>query len=93
VWQSVERYDITSRLAKGRNIIGIHGIDLGGVRGVIAALRVEIKGGLPLVLVTDETWRVTQEAKAVDYSHPEFVEGPEWRDARVGWVDGYGPVG
>src|SRR6266496_2589293 len=25
IWQSVERYDITSRLAKGRNVIGIHG--------------------------------------------------------------------
>ncbi len=88
VWQSVERYDITSRLARGRNIIGIHGIDLGGVRGVIAALRVEVKGGLPIELVTDETWRVAQEGRAVDYSHPEFVEGAEWHDARV-----IGPMG
>ena len=88
IWQSVERYDITSRLAKGRNILGIHGIDLGNLRGVIAAVRVEVKGGPPLELVTDGTWRVAQEGKAVDYSHPEYVEGPEWRDARV-----VGPMG
>ena len=88
VWQSVELYDITSRLVKGRNILGIHGIDLGGVRGVIAAVQVEVKGRPPLELVTDETWRVTREGQAVDYSHPEFVEGPEWRDATV-----LGPMG
>jgi HEAT repeat protein len=85
VWQSVERYDITSRLVKGRNILGIQGLDLGGVRGVVAAVRVEVKDKPPLELVTDETWRVTREGQAVDYSHPEFVEGPEWMDAkRVG---------
>ena len=88
VWQSVERYDITSRLVKGRNILGIHGIDLGGVRGVIAAVRIEVKGRPPLELVTDETWRVSREGQAVDYSHPEFVEGPEWGDAKM-----LGPMG
>ncbi len=88
VWQSVERYDITSRLAKGRNILGIHGLDLGGVRGVVAAARVEVKARPPLEIVTDETWRVAREGKAVDYSHPEFVEGAEWHDARV-----VGPMG
>lgn len=88
VWQSVERYDIASRLAKGRNVIGIHGVDLGGVRGVIAAVLVEFKDQPPRELVTDGNWRVTREGKAVDYSHPEFVEGPEWRDARI-----VGPLG
>jgi hypothetical protein len=92
VWQSVERYDITSRLAKGRNIIGIHGIDLGGVRAVIAAVRMEIKGK-PLELVTDGTWRVSRNGKAIDYSHPEFVEGPEWSDAKVVGPMGMAPWG
>ncbi len=93
VWQSVERYDITSRLAKGRNVLGIHGIDLGGVRGVIAAVRIEIKDKPPLELFTDGTWRAAREGKAVDYSHPEFVEGPEWRDARVVGPMGMAPWG
>ena len=93
VWQSVERYDLTSRLAKGRNIIGIHGIDLGGIRGVIAAVRVEIKDKPPLEFVTDGSWRVAREGKAADYSHPEFVEGPEWHDARVVGPMGMAPWG
>jgi HEAT repeat protein len=93
VWQSVERYDVTSRLARGRNIIGIRGMDLGGVRGVIAAVRVEIRGRPPLELVTDETWRVAREGRAVDYSHPEFVEGAEWHDAKVVGPMGVAPWG
>lgn len=93
VWRSVERYDIGPRLAKGRNILGIHGIDLGGVRGVIAAIRVDIKGQPPLELVTDGTWRVTRDGRGVDYSHPEYVEGPEWRDARVVGPMGMAPWG
>ncbi len=93
VWQSVERYDITSRLAKGRNVVGLRGIDLGGVRGVIAAIRVELKDQPPLELVTDESWRVTRDGKAVDYSHPEYVEGPEWQNARVVGPMGMSPWG
>lgn len=93
VWQSVERYDISSRLARGRNILGIHGIDLGGVRGVIAAVRVETKGQPPLELATDETWRAAGDGQPVDYSHPEFVETAKWRDARVVGPMGMAPWG
>lgn len=88
IWQSVERYDVTSRLAKGRNIIGIQGLDLGGVRGVVAALRLEWTNRPALELQTDATWRAARRGRAADYSHPEFVEGPEWSDARV-----IGPMG
>ena len=93
VWQSVERYDITTRLVKGRNIIGIHGIDLGGVRAVVAAVRIEVKGRPPLDLVTDGTWRAADGKQDVDYSHPEFVEGPDWREAEVVGPMGMAPWG
>ena len=93
IWQSVERYDITTRLVKGRNIIGIHGIDLGGVRAVVAAVRIEVKGSPPLDLVTDGTWRASDGKQDVDYSHPEFVEGPDWREAQVVGPMGMAPWG
>ncbi|MBI5802019.1 MAG: HEAT repeat domain-containing protein [Verrucomicrobia bacterium] len=93
VWKSVERYDITSRLMKGRNIIGIHGTDLGGVRAVVAAVSIEVKGRPPLDFVTDGTWRAASGKQAVDCSHPEFVEGPDWRDARVVGPMGVAPWG
>ena len=76
VWSSVERYDVTTRLARGRNVIGIRGTDLGGIRAVVAAVRVEVKDQPPLEFVTDDSWRAAAEAEPVDYSHPEYVEPP-----------------
>ena len=93
VWQSVERYDITSRLTKGRNIIGIQGTDLGGIRGVLAAVRIEIKGKPAFEVYSDNTWRAAPGGKPLDYSHPEFVEGAEWQDARVVGPMGMAPWG
>ena len=88
VWQSVERFDVTSRLLAGRNIIGIRGIDLGGTRGVIAALEIEESASKKLRITTDETWHAATEGQPIDYSHPEFVETAAWRPARV-----IGPMG
>jgi HEAT repeat protein len=93
VWQSVERYDVASRLTRGRNVIGIRGLDLGGVRGVVAAVRIEFKKHDPLTFTTDTAWRVAGDGNAVDYSHPEFVEGPDWRDATVVGPMGMAPWG
>lgn len=88
VWSSVERWDITSRLARGKNVIGIRGTDLGGIRGLVAAVRIEVPGRPPLELVTDSTWRVSLKGDPVDYSHPEFIEDSEWVNATV-----LGPLG
>jgi HEAT repeat protein len=93
VWKSVERYDITSRLAKGRNVIGIQGLDLGGVRAVIAAGRIQCSNGAVLKFVTDDTWRATREGRGVDFAHPEFVEGLDWAEARVIGRNGVSPWG
>jgi len=93
VWKSVERYDVTSRLAKGKNVIGIHGRDRGDARGVIAAVRIAQGKRPPVEFVTDRTWRVSREGRAANYSHPEFVEGPEWRDSRVVGPMGMAPWG
>lgn len=88
VWSSVERFDITSRLARGRNVIGIRGVDLGGIRGLIAAVRIERQGQPAVEMVTDATWRVSVPGDPVDYSHPEHIEGPDWAPATV-----LGPLG
>ncbi len=88
VWSSVERYDITSRLARGKNVVGVRGTDLGGIRGLVAAVRIESKSRRPLEIVTDAAWHVAPNGDPVNYSHPEFVEGPEWTRATV-----LGPMG
>ncbi|MBI2929257.1 MAG: HEAT repeat domain-containing protein [Verrucomicrobia bacterium] len=88
VWQTVERYDVRHLLARGPNVVAIHGGDLGGSAGVVAALRLEFTNSPPVELATDASWRVAPGGRPADYSHPEFVEGPEWRDATV-----LGPMG
>ena len=93
VWSSVQGYDITRRLARGRNVIGVRGTDLGGIRGLVAAARIDVKGRPPLEIVTDSSWRVAAQGDPVDYSHPEFVEGNQWTKARVLGKMGMAPWG
>ncbi|MCC6231658.1 MAG: HEAT repeat domain-containing protein, partial [Verrucomicrobiales bacterium] len=93
VWQSVERYDLTGRLIKGRNIVGIRGLDLGGIRGVVAALRLEFENLPVRELVTDASWRASAEPAPVDPSHPEYVEDATWTAARVVGPWGMSPWG
>ena len=93
VWSTVERFDITSKLARGRNVIGIRGTDLGSIRGLIAAVRIERDGEAPLDLVTDAQWHASQEGDPAEYAHPEFVEGPNWTAASVIGPFGMAPWG
>jgi HEAT repeat protein len=78
IWGSVERWDVKGRLVQGRNVIGIRGICLGGQRGVIAALRVDMEGAQPLELVTDTAWRVTSVAEPGEYSQLDYVADETW---------------
>jgi HEAT repeat protein len=93
VWQSVERYDVTALFTRGKNVIGIRGTDLGGIRGVIAALRIEFSNSAPVELVTDATWHAGNAGEPNDYSHPEFIETAEWHDATVAGPMGIKPWG
>jgi len=88
VWQSIERWDVKDRLVAGRNVVGIRGICLGGQRGVVAALRVDMDGAPPLERVTDATWRVSSAGEPGEYSDAEYVEGEAWGAATV-----LGPLG
>jgi len=93
IWSSVERFDIASRLTRGKNVIGIRATDLGGIRGLVAAARIEFKGRPPLEIVTDGSWRAAAEGDPVQYSHPEYVEGPGWTQATVVGPMGMAPWG
>jgi len=88
IWNSLERYDIKSRLAQGKNVIGIRGICLGGQRGVVAAVRIEMPGRPPMEILTDASWHGAVKGDPEEYSHPEFLGGPEWKNTKV-----LGPMG
>ncbi len=93
VWQSVERYDLKGLLARGPNVIAIHGGDLGGQAGVVAAVRLEFKDQPPLEFATDGTWKVARQGRPSDYAHPEFVESAAWTAATVVGPMGMAPWG
>ncbi len=93
IWSSLEKWDIAPRLAQGRNVIGIRGIDLGSLRGVVAAVRVEMAGGQVLEIVTDPSWHVCSTADPEKYSHPEFLETSDWSAATVVGPMGMAPWG
>ncbi|MGD0898715.1 MAG: HEAT repeat domain-containing protein [Thermoguttaceae bacterium] len=88
-WSSVESYNVKSQFARGLNVIGVRGAGMGGVRGVIAAVRIEIPNQPVIELATDPKWRAATKGDPKEYSHPEFVEGFDWRAATV--VSAWGP--
>jgi len=62
VWSKAERYSVVRQLRRGKNVIAVHGMNLGGPAGLIAILSwperpVRERGWRRLV--TDDTWRVT----------------------------------
>lgn len=88
VWSSLERWDLTTRLAQGRNVIGVRGICLGGLRGVVAALRVDMADVEALEIFTDASWQVSIQGAPEEYTHPEFRATEGWEAASV-----LGPMG
>jgi HEAT repeat protein len=93
IWSSLENWDIAPRLAQGRNVIGIRGIDLGSLRGVVAAVRIEMENGQVLELVTDPNWHACATADPEKYSHPEYLETADWSAAAVVGPMGMAPWG
>ena len=83
IWNSLERYDLTKKLTRGINVIGVRGICLGGYRGLVSALRIEVPGQPLLEIVTDTSWQVARKGDPTEYSHPDQVGGPEWSPAKV----------
>jgi len=93
VWGSIEHWDIKPHLTQGRNVLGIRGICLGGQRGVIAALRVDIDGAKPLQRVTDASWRTALEGDPLEYSLPAYSQTADWVAATAQGKMGMAPWG
>jgi HEAT repeat protein len=81
VWSSIEQWDLRSHLVRGQNALGLRGICLGGSRGVIAALRIELDGAEPIERVTDSSWLVSSAGDPQEYSLPHYAAGGNWTAA------------
>ncbi len=81
-WQNPRTYDVTSQLKPGgRNVIAVEGRNDDGAAGLALRLRVTLKDGKNLHVVSDGTWLCAGEA-ADGWSNPDFkTEG--WSPAAV----------
>jgi putative heme-binding domain-containing protein len=61
-WSHSPTYDIHKQLKPGQNTIAIEGVNQGGQAGLAADIRITGRGGRPLNLVTDASWRCSNEA-------------------------------
>jgi putative heme-binding domain-containing protein len=58
-WNTLERFDITPRLAKGRNVVAVKAMNSdGGPAGLVARVTVRNAGNTDVSHSTDATWRV-----------------------------------
>jgi len=78
-WQSVEKYDIRHLLTAGDNVIAVRGTNLGGPAGLIAAVRVDVKGAAATTFHTDSAWRIAT-GPQTGWSHKEF-DAATWTPA------------
>ncbi len=90
-WQSVERYDIAHLLSKGRNVLAVRGLNLGGPGGLLAAARIDLPGGRTVRLATDATWRAATSPQT-GWSSPEF-DASAWSPAAALGAAGMKPWG
>ncbi len=81
-WQNPRTYDVTSQLKPGgRNVIAVEGRNDDGAAGLALRLRVTLKDGKNLHVVSDGTWLCAGEAPD-GWSNPDFnTEG--WSPAAV----------
>ncbi len=94
-WSLAERYSIARYLRKGRNVIAVRGMNLGGPAGILASIRYgfgprptqdgetsadSLASGQPPI-VTDASWKVAARAPA-GWIGLRFDDGA-WKPARV----------
>lgn len=81
-WSVAERYPVERYLRPGRNVIAIHGMNLGGPAGIVAILRYGARGDpAGQTIMTDSAWRVIRAAPA-GWVQIGFDDAP-WSHARV----------
>ncbi len=92
-WRSAHRYDVSRSFAPGPNVIGIRADNAGGPAGVLFALRLSHADGNVDTLVSDEAWQASPAPEPPGFSHPDYVEGADWRPAKVLGRMGVAPWG
>ena len=78
-WGTVDRFRIEQNLVEGPNVIAIHGENLGGPAGVVAAVYIRTADGRETRFATDKDWLSTAEAKT-NWPEPDHDDSA-WKPA------------
>ena len=78
VWETVERYDVSRLLRKGRNLIAVKCVNEDGPAGLL--VQVEAGREKKVILTSDESWKVGEEKEG--WERMEFNDS-DWRQAKV----------
>ncbi|MDR3690582.1 MAG: alpha-L-rhamnosidase C-terminal domain-containing protein [Fimbriimonas sp.] len=78
VWSQVRVFDVKANLSSGNNLIAIKGQNAGGAAGLLVRLEVD---GKP-VLLSDNSWRLTDREPASDWQSATFDDS-SWTAATV----------
>ena len=81
-WSQLEGSDISQLFKSGKNVISIAAKNEGGPAGVIAALVVKMENGKTIELVTDATWKASDNAKGAAWRKVDFDDAA-WKSANV----------
>lgn len=91
-WNRPRRFEITSRLMPGRNMVAIEGVNTApGPAGLVVKLVVETADGQRFVLVSDASWRCSADPLP-NWQQSVFDDG-SWQPARVVGNFGAAPWG
>ncbi|MCX6984665.1 MAG: family 78 glycoside hydrolase catalytic domain, partial [Lentisphaerae bacterium] len=80
-WGNTRDYDIVALLLPGRNIISVKGVNHGGHRGLSMELRVILRNGNVVSVVSDSTWHSSPEERW-GWKSPEYDDSG-WGRARL----------
>ena len=81
-WSQLEGNDISQMFKSGKNVISIAAKNESGPAGVIAALFVKMDNGKTIELVTDGTWKASDNAKGASWRKIDFDDSA-WKSANV----------
>ena len=92
LWNSPKRFDVKGLLVPGRNVVAVEAANTAaGPAGLILKMVVRLADGSELPLVTDATWKCTDN-EAADWQKPEFSD-ERWSAAHVVGNHGIPPWG
>ena len=90
-WKKFSTYDLSTRFRPGSNVIAVKALNDGSAAGLLARLELEFANGSPLIIDSDESWKVAA-TTSEGWENAGFSD-LDWKAARAIAKLGEGPWG